>query len=460
MKLNVVILAAGEGKRMQSNLPKTLQCIAGKPLLSYVVEIAASFNPEEIYVVYGHHGEALKQQLNYLPVTWVEQEEQLGTGHAVMQVLPFLSDDAQVLILCGDVPFLTKETLQELTANSNGEEIRWLTAKVKNPAGLGRILRDEKGNPESIVEEKDATKEQKTISEINSGVCLVPVKFLKKWLPTVQDDNTQKEYYLTDIFSIALKNNIIVRAILAKSELEVFGVNDKIQLAYLERIMQNKQVSQYMQQGLTVLDPNRFDVRGEFIFGKDVKVDINVIIEGNVKVGSNCYIGPNVLLRNVELGDNVNIQANCVIEESVIADDCVIGPFARIRPETELASGVKIGNFVEIKKSKINMGSKVNHLSYIGDAQVGEDVNIGAGTITCNYDGANKYKTVIEDNVFIGSNAQLIAPVTIGKGATIGAGSTITENAPKGKLTLARSRQVTKDNWERPIKKTNKRLFK
>jgi len=451
MGLSVVILAAGEGKRMHSGLPKCLHRLAGKPLLEHVVRAANFLKPENITVIYGHEGEKLKDSMPKLSVDWVEQSKQLGTGHAVMQALPTLDPNNRVLILYGDVPLITPETLEKLISKTNEESIGWLTAFPKDPSGLGRILRDEDGNPKAIIEEKDATEEQKKLDEINTGICLIPAKYLQQWLPTLKNKNSQKEYYLTDIFSIAVENGINITTVSALSNTEILGINDNQQLAKLERIWQKQTAERLMSQGLTLLDPMRFDIRGYLKFGSDVTIDINVVIEGEVRVGSNCTIEQNVLLRNVTIGNNVTIRANSVLEEAIVGDNCEVGPFARLRPGAELKTKAKVGNFVEIKKSTIGEGSKVNHLSYIGDTEMGKHVNVGAGTITCNYDGLNKFKTEIGDEVFIGSNACLIAPVKIGNKATIGASSAVTRDVPASKLTIARVKQETKENWIRPV---------
>jgi len=457
MKLSVIILAAGDGKRMYSDIPKTLHELAGKPLIQHVVDTVQQLKPNNIYVVYGKRGgKQMVEQLNELPVTWVHQPQPLGTGHAVQQVLSLLKPDHRVLVLCGDVPLISAETLATLIKTTSESSIGWLTAYVDDPAGLGRILRDDEGNLQAIVEERDANATQKAINEINTGICLLPVKYLNELLPKVDNKNTQQEYYLTDIFAKALANNIQIVATQPTSVEEILGVNDKSQLAQLERIWQLNNAKKYMQDGLTLRDPTRFDVRGTLQFGRDVICDVNVMIEGDVVIGDNSYIGPNVYLRNVTMANDVKISANTVIDTAVIAEGCLIGPFARIRPATILQKKVKIGNFVEIKKSEIGEKSKVNHLSYIGDTFIGKNVNIGAGTITCNYDGVNKHKTTIEDDVFIGSSTQLIAPLTVGKNATIGAGSTITENVPSDDLTLTRTKQITVEGWRKPQRETEK----
>ncbi len=449
LKLSVIILAAGKGTRMQSNLPKVLHHLGGQTLLERVVNTAKQLNAN-LYVVYGFGGEDIKNNLMHLPVQWVKQDALLGTGHAVMQVLPHLPIDHQVLVLVGDSPLVKVETLKRLIEITQNEGVGLVTTEVDDPTGLGRILHDQTGKVLEIVEEKDANTEQRKIREINSGIIIAPAKHLKTWLPNLRNNNAQEEYYLTDIIGIAAKQDIYVHSVLAESPQEVLGINDRIQLSKLERIFQKQETEKLMLQGVTFRDPNRVDLRGEVKTGIDVTIDVNVILAGKIYLGENTVIGPNCYLKNVTLGKNVEIKANTVIEDAEISDKCVIGPFARIRPETSLAEGTKVGNFVEIKKSKIGRGSKLSHLSYIGDAIIGDEVNIGAGTITCNYDGVRKHQTIIEDGAFIGSDSQLVAPITVEKGAYIGSGSTITQNAPANKLTIARARQVTIDKWKKP----------
>ena len=437
MKLNVVILAGGQGSRMQSNVPKSLHKIAGKAMLERVFETASSLldiNKSNIYVVYGD--EKLKKELHHLKVKWVLQKEPLGTGHAVLQVAPFIEDDSRTLILYGDVPLITKELLQNLLDETPMASFGLITAVLENPNGFGRIIRDENKKIVSITEQKDLTKEQikENLNEINTGITLCPSKLLKEYLNKITNNNAQKEYYLTDVIAFAKGNEKIVSVVAKKTE-EILGINNKYQLALQERFYQRKQAKQLMLEGITLLDPSRFDLRGEIEFGKDVVIDANVIIKGKVV-----------------LGDNVQIHANSIIEDSIIENNCSIGPFARIRPGTHIKANAQIGNFVELKKTQLGENSKANHLTYLGDAKIGCNVNIGAGTITCNYDGKNKYPTEIGDNAFIGSDTKLVAPVKIGKNATIGAGSTITEDAPDDTLTLARTRQVTVSSWKRKDK--------
>ena len=459
MSIQAVILAAGQGKRMHSSLPKVLHPLAGKSLLEHVIHMALRIAPDvSPFIVYGHQGDILQDKLTHYNVHWIEQKEQLGTGHALAQTLPDMKNDDLVLVLYGDVPLIAEQTLRQLMQTTPEDAIGILTAHVSDPTGYGRIKRDEQNHIIGVVEEKDASKKELAITEINSGIYFVPAHFLKKWLPMLDNKNAQREYYLTDIIALAVQEKKTIHAVQPGVNEEIFGVNDRVQLAYLERFYQMSYAEKLMRQGVTIYDPTRFDIRGEVQIGRDVVIDVNVILEGRVIVGNNCVIGPNVLLRNVELGEHVEIKANSVIDGAEIASNCVIGPFARIRPGTVLAEDVHIGNFVEIKNSEINQSSKINHLSYIGDSEVGKRVNVGAGTITCNYDGANKYKTVIGDDVHIGSDTQLVAPVSIGEGATIGAGSTVTKNVPPNELTLTgRIEQRSIKNWRRPAKRNKEK---
>lgn len=453
MSLNIVILAAGQGKRMRSRLPKVLHKLAGKPLLEHVVDTAQTLNPKNIFIVYGHGGDQVREQLKHLSVDWIEQPQQLGTGHAVAQAIPHIDDNSHVLVLVGDAPLITSATLQELIKQTSANSVGMVTATMPNPTGLGRIVRDTSNNVIAIVEEKDATAAQKQIQEINSGIIMAPTNKLKTWLANLKNNNQQNEYYLTDIMTMAVSDNVAITAVNAATPEEVQGINDRMQLLQLERYYQHQQAKQLMINGVTIIDPQRLDIRGKLDCATDVTIDINVIIEGNVTIGTGSYIGPNAILRDTHIGENVSIKSNCVIEEANIANDCTIGPFARIRPGTVLANEVHIGNFVEVKNSHIATKSKINHLSYVGDANVGQGVNIGAGTITCNYDGANKHQTVIEDDVFIGSNTSLIAPITVGKGATIGAGSILNKSVPADALTFNRAEARTISSWKRPAKK-------
>lgn len=456
MKIQPVILAAGQGKRMFSVLPKVLHHLAGKPLLKHVIHTAQFISPDvPPIVIFGHQGDIVRNALGEQSVKWVEQTQQLGTGHALMQAMPFISDDCLVLVLYGDVPFINPETLKQLIAQTK-KGISILTANVTKPKGYGRIIRDGDNNIIDIVEEKDATEEQRNINEINSGIYCIPAIYLKSWLPKLGNNNVQGEYYLTDIIAMAVKDKVTVNAVKPLHNEEILGVNDKVQLSALERIYQQHYAEKLMRQGVTIIDPVRLDVRGELHAGNDVVIDINVIIEGEVTLGDGCRVGANSILKNVTVGAGTEIKSHSVLEEAVIGDHCVIGPFARLRPGTSLANDVHVGNFVEVKNSELGDATKVNHLSYIGDSTVGMRVNVGAGTITCNYDGANKHRTIIGDDVHIGSDTQLVAPVSIGAGATIAAGATITKDVPASGLTLThRLEQRTVTAWKRPEKIKN-----
>ena len=453
MALEVIILAAGKGTRMKSVKPKVLHELAGKSLVARVVETAQNLKPDNVHLVYGHGGEQIIAAFEEQPVNFIEQTEQKGTGHAVAQVLSDIDPDNKILILYGDVPLIDLNTLLKLIEKaSSGFSL--LTVNLDNPKGYGRIIRDTDDKVKAIVEHKDADTAQLAITEVNTGVMCVRGDFLKRWLPLLSPENCQGEYYLTDIVEMAESEGICIATEQPKDSYEVEGVNDRIQLSQLERIFQRKQAECFMAEGITLMDPSRFDVRGALRAGNDTVIDINVVIEGDVTLGSNVKIGPNCVIRNSSIGDGVEIFANSYIEDSKIDNDCLIGPFARLRPGVEMKSKAKIGNFVEIKKSTLGVGSKVNHLSYIGDTTVGERANIGAGTITCNYDGVNKFKTEIGDGAFIGSNSSLIAPVKIGKYATIGAGSAIHKDVPDEDLGIARGKQRNINTWQRPTKKS------
>ena len=453
-ELNIIILAAGLGKRMNSSLPKVLHSLAGKSLLSHVLDTANALLPHRICVVYGHGNDAVRDAIDNNELIWVKQEPQLGTGHALMQALPHLDKKGLTLVLYGDVPLISFETLQKLISASLKENLALLTVRLDEPAGYGRIVRDtEANNIIAIVEDKDANIDQQKIKEINTGIMVIPNANLHEWLPKLENKNSQKEYYLTDIVAIAAKAGEKIEAAHPSNNWEVLGVNSKVQLAALERTYQRNYAEKLLEQGVTLTDPSRIDIRGELNCGKDVEVDINCIFEGEVILNDGVKIGAHCILKNVKIGAGTTILPFSLIEDADIGKNCRVGPFSRIRPGTNLADEVHIGNFVEIKNSSINSGSKINHLSYIGDATVGKKVNVGAGTITCNYDGVNKFQTVIEDDVFIGSDTQLIAPVKITSGSTIGAGSTITMDTLPEKLTLSRSKQRSITGWKRPTKK-------
>jgi bifunctional UDP-N-acetylglucosamine pyrophosphorylase/glucosamine-1-phosphate N-acetyltransferase len=453
MKLAVVILAAGQGKRMKSDLPKVLQPLAGVPLLGHVVSRARALDPSSIHVVYGHGGGAVRAALANEKLQWTLQAEQLGTGHAVMQAMPEVADDALVLVLYGDVPLISATTLRELIAAAGAKAMSLLTVMLDNPAGYGRIVRNARGAIQKIVEQKDATKAQLKIREGNSGIMAVPARLLRKWLGKLGNSNAQGEYYLTDVIAMAVKDKIKVTPLIAPTIAEVLGVNDKVQLAELEAMHRAARARELMIAGATLVDPARIDIRGEVTVGRDVYIDANVLLEGRVTLGDRVRVGPNAVLRDVDIGADSVIHPSSVLEQSILGAGCIIGPYARVRPGSKLGANVHIGNFVELKKTQIADGSKANHLSYLGDAVIGKGVNVGAGTITCNYDGVNKSTTTIEDGAFIGSGNMLVAPVRIGKDATTGAGSTITRDAPDGRLTLSRGKQMTLEGWKRPEKK-------
>ncbi|MEI7455341.1 MAG: bifunctional UDP-N-acetylglucosamine diphosphorylase/glucosamine-1-phosphate N-acetyltransferase GlmU [Nitrosomonadales bacterium] len=448
--LNVVILAAGKGTRMYSDKPKVLHALAGKSLVGRVLECAQTLKPQQIIVVYGHGGEAVPAALKDAGASFVIQEPQLGTGHAVQQAMPSLQDDSQTLVLYGDVPLIQHSTLHQMRQAGTG--LTLLTVNMDNPTGYGRIVRNEQGDVTAIVEQKDATDDQLSICEVNTGILLAPTQDLRRWLAALRTNNAQGEYYLTDIVGMAVADGVAVHTSQPGFDWEVQGINSKSQLAVLERTWQQVEAQRLLALGVTLADPARLDVRGSLVCGRDVEIDVGCIFEGAVNLGSNVHIGAYCIIKNATIADGTQVAPYSHIDSSTVGADCRIGPYARIRPGSTLEADVHVGNFVEIKNSAIDKGSKANHLSYIGDTSIGRRVNIGAGTITCNYDGANKFRTIIEDDVFIGSDTQLVAPVTIAKGSTIGAGSTITRNTPAGELTLSRSKQLTIPGWTRPVK--------
>jgi bifunctional UDP-N-acetylglucosamine pyrophosphorylase/glucosamine-1-phosphate N-acetyltransferase len=452
-QLSVVILAAGKGKRMVSDLPKVLHPVGGKPLLAHVLATASQLKAGGRWVVYGHGGEVVKTVFaSEEGVQWVEQAEQLGTGHAVGQAMPLLDDGGIVLVLYGDVPLIRAETLRPLVAAARQGGLALLTVELANPTGYGRIVRDDRGQVQRIVEEKDATPSERCLSEVNTGILAVSAARLRAWVAELNNDNAQGEYYLTDIVALAVRDGVPVEPFAVSEPLEVQGVNDRRQLAELERFYQARQAEALLDNGATLLDPARVDIRGAVMTGKDVVIDVSVVFEGTVRLGDRARIGPFCVLKDVVIGEDAEILSHCRIEGAEIGPGAQIGPFARLRPGARLAAGVHIGNFVEVKKSNIGPGSKVNHLTYIGDAEIGAEVNVGAGAITCNYDGASKHRTVIGDGAFIGSNSSLLAPVRIGKGATVGAGSSVSRDVPDGSLCLTRAPRKDVANWRRPIK--------
>lgn len=449
--MNIVILAAGQGKRMHSNLPKVLHPVAGKALVAHVIDAARSLAPQTICLVYGHGGDAVRTSVDAPDLHWVVQEPQLGTGHAVMQAVPQLSAAETTLVLYGDVPLIQAETLRKLVHAARGA-LAILTVELADPTGYGRIVRNAAGEVVRIVEQKDASAEERSIREVNTGIIALPTARLAEWLARLSNDNAQQEYYLTDIVGMAVADGVPIRTTQPQGEWEVLGVNSKVQLAELERVAQRQTAERLMEQGVRLADPARLDVRGELLCGRDVFIDVNCVFEGRVVLEEAVDIGPCCVLKNASIGAGSRLAAFSHVEDAIVGPDGVIGPFARLRPGTELGAGVHVGNFVELKNTKVAAQSKANHLAYVGDAIIGSRVNIGAGTITCNYDGANKFKTIIEDDAFIGSDTQLVAPVTVGRGATLGAGTTLTKDAPPDTLTISRARQVSISGWKRPQK--------
>lgn len=450
--LAIVILAAGEGKRMKSTRPKALQPLAGRPLLKHVIDTARSLDPASIHVVYGHGGEQVRAALAGEPVSWVLQAERLGTGHAVMQAMPEIPDYCLTMVLFGDVPLIQRSTLAALASVAGLMQLGLLTVMLENPFGYGRIIRDSHGRVQKIVEQKDASPREAAIKECNTGVMVLPAGALKRWLKHLKNDNAQGEYYVTDVVGLAVADRLAVNTQAASDPTEVLGVNDRVQLAEVETHYRRRVTCELLEAGVTIVDPARLDVRGTLIHGSDVTLDVNVVLEGTVKLGDRVKVGPNCVIRNCEIGDDTEIFPCSVLDGAVIGASCNIGPFARFRPTSRLQDGVHIGNFVEVKNSHMGAGSKANHLTYVGDAEVGQRVNFGAGTIIANYDGANKHRTTIEDDVHTGSNSVLVAPITVGAGATVAAGSTVTHDVPPGKLTIARARQTTLSDWQRPVK--------
>jgi bifunctional UDP-N-acetylglucosamine pyrophosphorylase/glucosamine-1-phosphate N-acetyltransferase len=453
MKLGIAVLAAGQGTRMRSDIPKVLHQLGGRPLLAHVLDAAHVIGADRVCVVYGHGGERVREALSAYGCRWAEQAKQMGTGHALQQAMPEMDGMDRVLVLYGDVPLIGPATLQRLISSTGDAALGVLTAFLSDPTGYGRIVRDGRGRVLGVVEQKDASEAELEIQEAHTGFLVADCTWLADWLGRLRNDNAQGEYYLTDVIGLAARHGVEVATSQPDCLEEVSGINDRVQLAVLERYYQRRQAEALMRSGVTLADPARFDLRGQLTTGRDITIDVNAVIEGKVCLGDGVRIGPNCVLKDCSLGPGTEIFANCVIDSADIGAAARIGPFSRIRPDTVLADHVHVGNFVEIKKSRVGNGSKVNHLSYVGDSEVGSGVNVGAGTITCNYDGANKHRTVIGDSAFIGSNTALVAPVDVGAGATIGAGSVITREAPPDKLTVARGRQVTIDGWQRPVKK-------
>jgi bifunctional UDP-N-acetylglucosamine pyrophosphorylase/glucosamine-1-phosphate N-acetyltransferase len=451
MAFSVVVLAAGKGTRMKSSLPKVLHPIGGKPMVQHIIDTVNKLGATKIHLVYGHGREQLQSSLSQNDLSWCLQDKQLGTGHAVQQAVPHIKDDEDVLILVGDAPLIKESTLQQLIAVKEDADLALLTVELEDPTGMGRIIRQGE-QVTAIVEHKDATQQQRQIKETNTGMMIMGGKDLKRWLSALNNNNVQGEFYLTDVIEMASKEGKSIHASQPSSAIEVEGINNRIQLASIERAYQLEQASALMMQGVSLLDPSRFDLRGTLEVGQDISIDVNVIVEGKVKIGSNVSIGANCILKDCTIADNAIIHPNSMIDQSKVGEQCNVGPYARLRPGSELMEQARVGNFVEMKKTTLGKGSKVNHLSYVGDAEVGDAVNIGAGTITCNYDGVNKFKTYIGDGAFIGSNSALVAPAIIGKNATVGAGSIITKEVADNELAIARAKQRNVDGWKRPIK--------
>ncbi|GGO66427.1 bifunctional UDP-N-acetylglucosamine diphosphorylase/glucosamine-1-phosphate N-acetyltransferase GlmU [Bowmanella pacifica] len=451
MAFSVVILAAGKGTRMKSSLPKVLHPIAGKPMVQHIIDTVNGLGAQNIHLVYGHGGEQLQQALAHNELNWCLQAEQLGTGHAVQQAVPALQDDENVLILVGDAPLIKTQTLRQLLDVKQHCDLALLTVELDDPTGMGRIIRNG-DQVVAIVEHKDASEQQRQIREINTGMMIMKGTDLKRWLANLNNDNAQGEFYLTDVIAMAAAEGKQIRAAHPQTATEVEGINNRKQLAAIERAYQAEQAERLMMDGVSLLDPARFDLRGELSCGQDVSIDVNVIVQGKVQIGNNVQIGANCILIDCEIGDNSVIEANSIVEQAKVGVNCQVGPYARLRPGAVLHEKAKVGNFVEMKKSTLGKGSKANHLTYLGDSDVGEGVNIGAGTITCNYDGVNKFKTIIKDGAFIGSNSALVAPAVIGTNATVGAGSIITQEVPDEQLAVARAKQRNISGWKRPVK--------
>ncbi|WP_103881698.1 bifunctional UDP-N-acetylglucosamine diphosphorylase/glucosamine-1-phosphate N-acetyltransferase GlmU [Vibrio hangzhouensis] len=452
MKFSAVVLAAGKGTRMYSNKPKVLHTLAGKPMVKHVIDTCEGLGSQNIHLVYGHGGDLMKSALEQETVNWVLQADQLGTGHAVDQASPHFADDEKVLVLYGDVPLISEQTIENLLEAQPTGGIALLTVVLDNPMGYGRIVR-KNGPVVAIVEQKDATEEQKLIKEINTGVMVATGGDLKRWLSGLSNDNAQGEYYLTDVIAAAHNEGRAVEAVHPANPIEVEGVNDRAQLARLERAFQSMQAQKLLEQGVMLRDPARFDLRGQLQCGMDVEIDANVIIEGSVTLGDNVVIGTGCVLKDCEIDDNTLVRPYSVIEGATVGEECTVGPFTRLRPGADLRNDSHVGNFVEVKNARLGEGSKANHLTYLGDAEIGQRTNVGAGVITCNYDGANKFKTVIGNDVFVGSDSQLVAPVTIADGATIGAGTTLTKDVAAGELVITRARERKITGWQRPVKK-------
>lgn len=450
MTLAVITLAAGKGSRMKSDLPKVLHTLAGQPMLGHVLEAAEALSGAEQHVVIGHGSEQVKAAFADRPIQWAEQLEQKGTGHAVAQAMPAVADDAMVLVLYGDVPLIRTETLEQMVAIATQGQLALLTVVLEDPTGYGRIVRDDQGAVQAIVEHKDASDAQRAISEVNTGIMAMPAQLLKRWLPALSADNAQGEYYLTDVIAMSVADGVAVEALQASDEAEVEGVNDRRQLARLERIYQARLADDLLVQGVSLADPARLDIRGSLTVGRNVFIDVGCVFEGDVTLGDDVTVGPYCVVRNSHIGQGVAIESYCHIEQANVAAKCSLGPYARLRPGAELADGARVGNFCEVKKSQIGAGAKVNHLTYIGDASIGAGANIGAGTITCNYDGVNKFRTEIGEGAFIGSNSSLVAPVTVGAGATVAAGSVITKEVGEQELAVARGKQRNISGWKKP----------